>query len=315
MYPLKFNNLYFEKIWGGRDFKLFRNNLPPGKIGESWDVACHNNGTSIVANGIYKGRRLDELIHEKGNELLGTKLEKGRFPLLVKLINSSDNLSVQVHPDDVYAAAIGEKQGKTEVWYVIEASEGASIIAGTKEGCTKAQLKEAINTNNLEPYMNRIYVKKGDTFFIKSGLIHSIGPGIIIAEIQQNSDITYRVYDYGRGRELHIDKALEVIDLNLRGEKNSGKCIVRQENFTKSVLCLCREFCLEIYDIYSQIEESSDSERFFIFTVAEGGGEIISKYGAEELERGCSILIPASLGKYMLKGKMKVLKSYVPNNY
>lgn len=313
MYPLKFENLYFEKIWGGRDFEAFRSNLPDGNIGESWDVACHKNGTSIVANGEYKGKKLDELIKEKGTQLLGTKIEMNKFPLLIKLINSRDCLSVQVHPDDVYAVRFGEEQGKTEAWYVVEAFEGASIIAGTKEGCTRKQLEEAINENNLEPFMNRIFVNKGEVYFIKSGLIHAIGSGIIIAEIQQNSDITYRVYDYGRGRELHIDKALEVIDLKLRGERCIESSVIKREGFSKVLICSCKEFCLEIYDIENKMEECSDIERFFIFTVVEGEGEIVSKYGTEKVERGCSILIPANLGSYSLIGKMRLLKSYVPS--
>ncbi|MCT8975941.1 class I mannose-6-phosphate isomerase [Clostridium sp. CX1] len=312
MYPIKFENLYFGKIWGGRDLSLFRDNLPEGNIGESWDVACHKNGTSVVANGELKGKRLDILIKEKGSELIGTKISKDWFPLLIKLINAKESLSVQVHPDDKYGREVEGDMGKTEVWYVVEAFQGANIVVGTKEGCTRDQFKDAIETGNLEPYMNKVYVKKGEVYFVKSGLIHAIGEGVIIAEIQQNSDITYRVYDYGRDRELHIEKALDVVDLRLRGEKSTG-IKIENEGFDKTYLCLCKDFCIELYDLRTEVEEASNEERFFVFTVVDGSGEIAYEGGLEKLKKGDSILIPAALGKYTLRGTMKVLKSYVPD--
>lgn len=159
--------------------------------------------------------------------------------------------------------------GKTEVWYVVEAFEGASLVVGTKEGCTKEQFKTAIESGNLEPYMNKVFVKKGEVYFVKSGLIHAIGEGVIIAEIQQNSDTTYRVYDYDRGRDLHIDKALDVVDLSLIGEKSTG-VKVEKEGFDKTYLCLCKDFSLEMYNIEEKAEEVSEEEIFFVFTCVEG---------------------------------------------
>lgn len=222
MYPIKFENLYYEKIWGGRDLELFRDDIPEGNIGESWDVACHKNGMSIVKNGEFKGLRLDELIEKEKENLLGTKIDRNWFPLLIKLINAKDKLSVQVHPNDEYAKRVEGDMGKTEVWYVVEAFEGANLVVGTKGKCTKEEFKAAIEEGKLDSYLNRIPVKKGDVYLVQSGLVHAIGEGVIIAEIQQNSDTTYRVYDYNRGREIHVQKALDVIDLNLNGEKNEG---------------------------------------------------------------------------------------------
>ncbi|MBV7272529.1 class I mannose-6-phosphate isomerase [Clostridiaceae bacterium UIB06] len=312
MYSIKFENLYFEKVWGGRDLELFRDNLPDGNIGESWDVACHKNGMSVVANGEFKGKRLDELIKEKGEELLGTKVDKTAFPLLIKLINSKESLSVQVHPNDSYAKRVEGESGKTEVWYVVEAFEGANLVVGTKEGCRKEQFKKAIEEGKLENYMNRISVKKGDVYFVESGLIHSIGEGVIIAEIQQNSDTTYRVYDYNRGRKLHIQKALDVVNLELKGERNVGKKI-GYNGYNKIKYCTCEKFILEMYDIYDKVKESSDKERFYIFTCVDGEGKIVSSGVSEAIKKGDSFLIPAALGEYEIKGKLKVLKSYVPN--
>lgn len=313
MYSIKFENLYFEKVWGGRDLELFRDNLPEGNIGESWDVACHKNGMSIVANGEFKGKRLDELIKEKGEELLGTKIDKYGFPLLVKLINAKESLSVQVHPNDSYAREVEGEMGKTEVWYVVEAFEGANLVVGTKEGCTKEQLKKAIEEGKLENYMNRISVKKGDVYFVESGLIHTIGEGVIIAEIQQNSDTTYRVYDYNRGRELHIQKALDVVNLELKGERKVGEK-AEYDGYNKVCYCICDKFILEVYDIYGEVKESSDKESFYIFTCVEGEGEIISAEVSEAIKKGDSFLIPAALGEYVIKGNLKVLKSYVPDS-
>ncbi|GIM29517.1 mannose-6-phosphate isomerase [Clostridium polyendosporum] len=313
MYPLKFENLYFDKIWGGRDLELFRRNLPEGNVGESWDVACHKNGTSVVANGDFAGMNLDNLIKKKGADLVGTKVSTEWFPLLVKLINAKESLSVQVHPNDEYAKEVEGDMGKTEVWYVVEAFPGANLVVGTKEDCTKEQFKQAIENGNLEPYMNKIFVDKGDVYFVKSGLIHAIGEGVIIAEIQQNSDTTYRVYDYDRGRELHVEKALDVVDLNLLGKKSTG-IKVERDGFNKTYICLCKDFSLEMYDIRTEVLEMSDEERFFIFTCVEGAGQVFYKDGVPvEIYKGDSILIPASLGEYTLKGEMKLLKSYVPD--
>lgn len=311
MYPIKFENLYYDKIWGGRDLELFRDNLPEGNIGESWDIACHPHGTGKVLNGEFKGIAFDKIIEIKGEELLGTKICKDKFPLLVKLINAKDKLSVQVHPEDSYAAKVEGELGKTEVWYVVEAFEGANLVVGTKD-CSKEQFVEAIETGNFHKYLNKIKVKKGEVYFVKSGLVHAIGEGVIIAEIQQNSDTTYRVYDYNRGRELHVDKALDVIDFNLKGERSSG-IEVSRKGYKKTYYCLCEHFSLEAYDINISLKETSDKERFYIFTCVEGEGEILYSHGSESIKKGDSILIPAALGEYEIKGNLKVLKSYVPD--
>ncbi|NLZ48944.1 MAG: class I mannose-6-phosphate isomerase [Clostridiales bacterium] len=312
MYPLKFYSIYFEKIWGGRQLEAYKDDMPAGNIGESWDVACHEDGTSIIANGSYKDMPLDKLIEEKGNEVVGTKIDKDRFPLLLKLINSNDKLSIQVHPDDEYGYRVEKDSGKTEAWYVVDAKEGAELIVGVKSGCTREQFKKAIEEGNLEQYMNKVKIKKGDTYFIKSGLMHAICEGAIIAEIQQNSNTTYRVYDYNRGRELHVDKALDVVDFNLRGNKREGLKVER-EGYSKTYLCLAKEFSLEKYEVSKEFTESSDLERFYIFTCVEGYGTLSYKDGFESIKRGESVLIPAALGEYSFKGNMVLLKSYVPD--
>lgn len=312
MEPIRFQPLYFHKVWGGRALTKFRNDVPEGVIGESWDIACHSKGMSVAVGGTYHGKRLDEIIADMGTVLLGTKIKPNEFPLLIKLIDAKEKLSVQVHPGDDYAQTVENAWGKTEAWYVIAAEPGAHIIVGLQGIYTREKFREEIEQCCLEPYLKSISVKPGDAFFIPSGLVHSIGAGVVIAEIQQNSDITYRVYDYHRGRELHIEKALDVVQLTAIGEKITS-AIVQHEGFTKSVLCASPYFCIELYDIIQTYHDNSNPERFFIITCVEGQGELC--YGIDEdsleLVQGDSVLVPASLGSYSLEGQMKILKSYV----
>lgn len=311
MYPLKFQNLYFEKIWGGRDFEKFRNNLPKGNIGESWDIACHPNGIGIVANGDLKGMSFEQLIKTKGKEILGKSYNGEKFPLLVKLINSKDKLSVQVHPNDEYATKFENSYGKTESWYVVDAKPGASLIVGTKN-CTKETFKKAIDEGNIEKYLNKIEVKKGDCFLINSGLVHAICEGVIIAEIQQNSDITYRIYDYNRGREIHVEKSLDVIDFNLQAINESNNKLNDFKGYSKGMLCNCEFFKIEKYIVNTEFTEESNEDKFYIFTCVEGNGKISWNNGTESLDifMGDSILIPSSLGEYTIKGDITLLKSF-----
>ena len=243
MYAIKFENLYYPKIWGGRSMKNFRESLPQGDIGESWDVACHKNGMSIVSNGEYKGMAFNELIERFGDDILGTRISKDRFPLLLKVINAKDKLSLQVHPDDEYGLKYENDLGKTEAWYVMDVEEGANLIVGTKD-CTKEKFIEAVEKGTFDQCVNKIYVEKGQVYFVKSGLVHGIGEGVTIVEIQQNSDTTYRVYDYNRGRELHIEKALDVIDFSLEGKRSEG-IKVCFEGYEKIYYCLNPYFSLE----------------------------------------------------------------------
>ncbi|SHJ87266.1 mannose-6-phosphate isomerase, type 1 [Clostridium cavendishii DSM 21758] len=308
MYPIRFENLYYKKVWGGRDFEKFRQNLPEGYIGESWDIACHDNGTGIVQNGEFKGLNFNELINKCGDKLLGSKVSSERFPLLVKLINSKEKLSVQVHPGDEYAAKYEGDSGKTEAWYVIDAKPGASLIVGTKN-CSKEEFELAIKDSQVEKFLNKIEVKKGDCFLINNGLVHAICEGVIIAEIQQNSDVTYRVYDYGRPRELHIEKALDVIDFSLQCDNLSGIEEVFN-GYKKSILCETEYFAIEKITIESSFDTTSYIEHFDILTCVDGNGNIVGEGFNEEINLGDSLLIPASLGAYEIQGNLTVLKSY-----
>ena len=308
LYPIKFENLYYDKVWGGRDFEEFRTNMPEGEIGETWDIACHPNGTGIVANGKLKGMTFNELIQNYNEEIFGKTIKDGEFPLLVKLINSNGNLSVQVHPGDEYARKVENSYGKTEAWYVVAAKEGAELIVGTN-GCTKEQFTEAITKGTVEECLNRIKVKKGDAFLINSGLVHAICSGLVIAEIQQNSDITYRVYDYGRPREIHVEKSLDVINFDLKPERlnEEYKCF---DGYKYTTLCKSEYFTIDKCIISSNFNTSSKKETFTIITCVEGNGIINYKNGSEPINKGDSLLIPATLGVYEVSGELEILISY-----
>ncbi|MRY42732.1 type I phosphomannose isomerase catalytic subunit [Clostridium beijerinckii] len=308
MYPIRFENLYYEKIWGGRDLIDFRDNLPEGNIGESWDIACHPNGTGVVANGEFKGTSFDDLIEEYEHSFVGSKVSVEKFPLLIKLINSREKLSVQVHPGDEYAAKYEGDSGKTEAWYVVDAKAGANLIVGTKD-CTKEEFEAAIKSGEVEKYLNKIEVKKGDCFLINSGLIHAICEGVIIAEIQQNSDVTYRVHDYGRPREIHVEKALAVTNFDLQCENLKGE-EVAFDGYTKSLLCKNEYFGIEKLIITKALKGNSNPENFDILTCVDGEGIIEGNNYSEKIKMGDSYLIPAALGNYEIKGKLTILKSY-----
>ncbi|MGL4875937.1 MAG: mannose-6-phosphate isomerase, class I [Clostridium sp.] len=311
MYPIIFENLYYERIWGGRDFEKFRDNVKEGIIGESWDVACHKNGVGTVKNGELKGLKFDEIIEKYGHKLVGDKVSLKEFPLLIKLINSNDKLSVQVHPDDEYAKEAENDLGKTEAWYVVDAKEGASLVVGTKD-CTKEEFRKAIEEGDLDKYLNKVPVKKGDMYYVQSGLVHAICEGVTIAEIQQSSDTTYRVYDYNRGREIHVEKALDVIDFNLKSENIEGQKI-QMDGYNKTILCQSEFFNIEKYEITKETIEQSDKDKFFLFTCVEGNGEFEGNDEVLAVKTGDSILIPAYLGEYKIKGNVTLLKSYVPS--
>ncbi|WP_050608110.1 type I phosphomannose isomerase catalytic subunit [Clostridium niameyense] len=312
MYPLKFESIYLEKIWGGRELEKFRDDIPKGNIGESLDLCCYKNSISIIKNGELKGKKLKEAIKKYKEKLLGTHIidEYKRFPLILKIITAEDNLSVQLHPGRKDKLEKGENS-KAELWYIVDAKPNAFLVLGSKIK-DKKSLKHILKKGELENYLNKVKVAKGDIFYVNSGLIHAIGKGITLVEIQESSDTTYRLYDYNRGRKLDIDKALKCIDLDIIPERKKGISI-KYNGYIKTYYSLSQEFSVELYKINKYLEEESDKERFFTFTCVEGEGILIYDGGKENIEKGETILIPAFLGKYRIKGKLEILKFYVPD--
>jgi len=310
-YPLKFDHKYIEKIWGGRKLQKYRENIPEGQIGESWDVSTQEAGLSIVQNGKLSGKSLKELTAMYPQQILGEEVNSKEFPLLLKILDAQSQLSLQVHPDDEYAAKYPGEAGKTEAWYVIDADPDSYLIIGTKD-CTESEFKKAVQNNEINEYVRKIKVENGDIFFIKAGMLHAIGAGIMLAEIQQSSDTTYRVYDYGRGRELNLSKALDVVDFKLKAEKRKGLKVCNSD-YDYSYFCLNDKFALDIIDIKTVFEAEGDKQRFYILTVVEGEGKL--SWSDQEIHLGQteSVLIPAYSEKFKIEGKLKIMKSYVPN--
>ncbi|MGL4623364.1 MAG: type I phosphomannose isomerase catalytic subunit [Culicoidibacterales bacterium] len=312
MYPIQFENLYYEKIWGGRALEKIRQNLPSGNIGESWDVALHPNGTSVVANGSDKGKTFGEIIATYQELLLGTKVTAATFPLLVKVITADENLSIQVHPGDEYAQEHENQLGKTEAWYVLAADEGAELIIGVKPGCEQDYQTALTIGTDLLPYLNRVRVTVGDCFLIPNGCVHAIGAGVTLLEIQQNSDVTYRLYDYGRPREIHVQQGIAVTDFTV--ETHNAKMNPRQnyDGYSEKRLCENNYFIMEELVMTEKMMCTSTPEHFTILTCVAGHALLVSDELTVNMTTGDSILIPAALGDYQLQGASTIIRSY-PN--
>lgn len=323
LYPLRFEPVYKEKIWGGTKLKeVFNRKLPNNKIGESWEVTAHPNGTSIISNGDFKGKKITSLIEECPEEMLGSKVKydvKRRFPLLVKFLDANDKLSVQVHPDDDYAQRVEGEPGKTEMWYIIDAKVGAKLIYGLKPGTTRDELARAIRNGTLKRYLNEVEVKRGDILFIPAGTIHAIGEGILLAEIQQNSDTTYRVYDWnrpgkdGKPRPLHIDKALDIINFNQETIKAKSKPLIFKGNsYTRYFLAACPYFVTEKLDIRGSYSLSPTGERFYVIIALDGEGRLLHRSSSYKLAPGTTFFLPAALDRVTIEGQSELLLTYIP---
>jgi mannose-6-phosphate isomerase len=325
LYPLKFYPVFKSYLWGGRNLEKFGKSLPEGIVAESWEISCHPNGVSMISNGEYAGTPLPKFIADFETKVMGTTLPPNdltKFPLLVKLIDANDKLSVQVHPDDTYAASHENGElGKNEMWYILEAKPGAELIFDVRPNITKEDFARAVEQGTIENCLKKLPVSSGDVINIPAGMIHAIGAGIILAEIQQNSDTTYRVYDYdrvdanGNKRPLHIEKALEVIGFNAgnRREKAEGLTIQASPETQRKFMMANRYFAVELNTIRGMLQEIADGRKFFIYFITEGSGEILYDGGSIPVTRGESVFLPAALGSYMVKGNLKALKAYVPD--
>lgn len=310
---LKLKPVLKDYIWGGKRLKTdfgFESDLE--KVAEGWMLSCHKDGKSVICGGEFDGRTLEELIEENGKEkIVGTKsLDFPYFPVLIKLIDARDNLSIQVHPDNEYAERVEHEFGKTEIWYVLDATDDAKLVYGFKDEITSEQFKTAIENNTLMDVLNSVHVKKGDLLFIEAGTVHAIGKGTLIAEIQQNSNSTYRVYDYGRvgadgkPRELHIKKAVDVsitkppkYDIKPMGEPE------KHMDYTSTLLTKCDLFTVNHYEINGKLEMLADKKSFHHVLVTDGSGTI----NGVDFKKGDSFYVPANYGKYDIEGKCEII--------
>ena len=313
LYPLKFKPIYKEKIWGGKNLKTHLNKNIEGlhHVGESWEVADHSEDNSIITNGDLKNSTLHQLLKEYKRDIIGLKPEQKfieRFPLLVKFIDANDKLSVQVHPNDDYTMQHEKGEfGKTEMWYIVHAEKGAKLIAGLSHSVDRDEFKEHLENNTVEEVLHHLEVQTGDVLFIPAGRIHAILPGVVINEIQQNSDLTYRVYDWGRvgfdgkPRDLHIKKSLDVINFNDVTPNPSKIHYAHIDTNVMAILARCLYFQVEKYLLNDKMKFSGDKSSFAIFTVIDGYGVLQWENNKEmELNKGETILIPASITSYTI---------------
>ena len=316
---LKLSPVFKDYIWGGTRLKTdfgFKSNLDI--LAEGWMLSCHKDGNSVVADGEFAGLTLAQYIEKEGKSVLGTNCEKfENFPILIKLIDAKDNLSVQVHPNNEYAQRVEGEYGKTEMWYVVDCDEGASLLYGFKHNITKEEFRERIENNTLLEVTNSVPVKKGDVFFIEAGTLHAIGKGILIAEIQQNSNTTYRIYDYGRvgadgkPRQLHIDKAVDVTNL-CPAKPYPQSEPVDMGGWTKKRLAKCEYFTVDVINVDTSAALEADKSSFVNILVLDGGCVLSSEGNdAVELKKGDSVFIPAGLGKFELTGKCSAVMTHI----
>lgn len=322
MYPLKFKKTLVKKVWGGRKFNTILNmELPDEALyGESWEVSSHKGGLSYIENGKYAGKALIDIVEENKEEILGKEIVerfKGAFPLLIKYLDINDRLSVQVHPSDEYALRVEGEFGKSECWYVMEASEDATLILGVKEEVTKEIFKEKVEKKDFTDLFNTVKVKKGDFINLLPGVVHATLEGsILICEVQQNSDTTYRIYDFdrlvdGKLRDLHIDKALDVIDFegDIQITTSESRQKISLVGAVKEELVRGNYFNVDKYLIEGEFEDETN-KNFKILSILDGEGEIICNNNTYPIKKGDTYFIPAGL-KTILKGKVEILKSYL----
>lgn len=281
-------------IWGGEKLsKDFGIGAPGESVAEAWQLACRPDGDNVISGGEYDGKLFSEYIREHP-ESVGTACKLDRFPLLIKLIDAKADLSIQVHPDDAYAAEHTDDYGKTEMWYIVDAEPGAKLVYGMKEKYSRDQIKSAIAEGTLEALMNYVPVHKGEVYFIPSGLVHAIGAGILIAEIQQNSNITYRVYDYNRRqpdgslRQLHVEQALDVIE---RTDPGSVKSCGNGD-----VIASCRYFTVRALNVRGSAKLAVGDESFAHLMCLEGEGSVCGGGAAVKIKKGGSVFVAAGTG-------------------
>lgn len=314
MYALKLIPATKDFIWGGDSLKKkWNKKTDKDIIAESWELSCHKEGPSIIANGEYKGMSLSDLL-DKTPDLKGKKaLNFKFFPILIKLIDAKTNLSIQVHPSDEYALANEGQFGKTEMWYIVDVKEGGGVYCGFKEKYSIDEVAQAIKENRIMDILNFVEVKKGDCIYIPSGTVHAICGGLLICEVQQNSSLTYRLYDYdrvdakGNKRELHIEKSLKVIDPQRVGIVNEE---VKQLDENKKLLASCKYFTTTEIKVDGTLDVEVNGDSFASITVVDGCGEVIVDGNKEVLALGDTCFIPANYN-YTLNGKMTIIEARV----
>lgn len=316
MYPMKLTPPCKDYLWGGTRLKTDYGKVTDlEKVAESWELSCHKDGCSVIANGEFAGMTLPEYIEKQGKGVLGEDCKSFEyFPILVKLIDAKQSLSVQVHPNNEYAMRVEGEYGKTEMWYIVDCDPGAELLYGFKDKISKEEFRRRIEDNTLLEVTNSVPVHKGDVFFIDAGTLHAIGKGILIAEIQQNSNTTYRIYDFGRlgadgkPRELHIDKAVDVTRLEppTRSCKPQGEP-QQHDGYCSTLLASCEYFTVTRMDVEKSVSLNADNKSFHSLLCLEGEATVQCNGQELSMKKGESIFLPAGTGAYTVTGTCQFL--------
>jgi len=321
-YPLKFTPILKEKIWGGEKLnQILGKGSKKKNIGESWEISDVDNDISVVVNGALKGKTLKELVSKFKGELVGEKVYQqfgDNFPLLIKYIDAKEALSIQLHPNDVLAKQRHDSFGKTEMWYVMQADKNANLIVGFKNDVSKSEYLSHLQNKTLTEILNIDLVNEGDVYFIPTGRVHAIGAGVLLAEIQQTSDVTYRIYDWdrqddaGNYRELHTNEAIDALDFKSQVKYNTSYS--NNLNKTNNIVD-CQYFTTNILLLNKKIKiDNTNKDSFVIYMCVQGEGvRLKSDKFEEQLNFGASILVPANLKQFEFipLGTSKLLEIYI----
>ena len=319
LYPLKFQPILKDKIWGGQKLlQLLHKPTTSKNAGESWEISDVEGDTSIVANGTLQGSSLKHLLETHRSDLLGEKNFRQfgtKFPLLIKFIDAKDDLSVQLHPNDQLAKARHNSFGKTEMWYVVQADPESNLIVGFNQKMSQELYLKHLEDKTLQSILNFDAVQAGDTYFIEVGRIHAIGAGVLLAEIQQTSDITYRVYDWdrvdseGNERELHNDIALEAFDFDM---PDNFRVDYTKDSNTPTELVSCPYFTTNVIDVNERISKENTHDSFMIYMCVDGNAQIEVAGNQTEISMGETVLIPACIKQFSISANhAKLLEVYV----
>lgn len=304
---LKLNPPTKDYLWGGNKLREeYGKKSDYEIIAESWELSVHKDGLTKIDTHPYEDMNFSDYLKEKSNLVIGKNYDKDKFPILIKFIDALKSLSIQVHPKDDFAQKYENDNGKTEMWYIVDAKKNSFIYYGFKKEVSKEKFEEAIKNASLEDLLNKVYVKPGDVFFIEAGTVHAIGAGILIYEVQQNSNVTYRVYDYNRKdkdgnlRPLHIDKAIEVSNLKTNKEYNFESL----NSISPSLIRLAKSEYFDVFKgIISDLFYDINDESFHAISIIEGSGYIKSEDEKIEFKKGDSFFIPAQNGSYQIIGE------------
>ncbi|AVR46246.1 mannose-6-phosphate isomerase [Christiangramia fulva] len=319
-YPVKFRPILQDKIWGGNKLKeILNKDTNRNRIGESWEISGVEGNVSVVDNGCQKGRTLKEIIHSHKADLVGKKIYDqfgDDFPLLIKFIDAQTDLSVQLHPNDELAKQRHNSFGKTEMWYVLQADEGAKLNIGFNKTLDKREYLEYLEKGKITELLHFEEVEKGDAVFINTGKVHAIGGGILLAEIQQTSDVTYRIFDWnrkddeGNSRELHTALALDAIDFE---QKDDYKLTYDKKINSSSQIASCEYFTTNFLPVKGKLKKDYSSlDSFVIYMCVEGEAKIRLEGNSENIKKGESILIPASCKEVLLEAdNAELLEVYI----